>query len=64
MKKSTKIVFLVLILWFVQIIILGAYFKLTHIPGANFMLAIGLGAEALIFLLAVVFEAVCKKKQK
>jgi gliding motility-associated protein GldL len=34
------------------IVMVGAYFKLTHIPGADFMLAIGLGVEALIFFLS------------
>ena len=28
------------------------YFKLTHIPGADFMLGLGLGVEALIFFLS------------
>jgi gliding motility-associated protein GldL len=31
---------------------IGAYFKLTHIPGADFMLALGLGIEALIFFMS------------
>ena len=30
----------------------GAYFKLTHIPGADAMLAIGLGVEAVIFFMS------------
>ena len=34
------------------IVMVGAYFKLTHIQGADFMLAIGLGVEALIFFLS------------
>ena len=34
------------------IVMVGAYFKLTHIPGADAMLAIGLGVEALIFFLS------------
>ncbi len=35
-----------------SIVMIGAYFKLTHIPGADVMLAIGLGTEALIFFLS------------
>ena len=35
-----------------SIVMVGAYFKLTHIPGADLMLAIGLGVEALIFFLS------------
>lgn len=34
------------------IVMVGAYFKLTHIPGADLMLALGLGVEALIFFLS------------
>ena len=34
------------------IVMVGAYFKLTHIPGADIMLALGLGVEALIFFLS------------
>ncbi|MBR0176648.1 MAG: gliding motility protein GldL [Bacteroidales bacterium] len=34
------------------IVMVGAYFKLTHIAGADLMLAIGLGVEALIFFLS------------
>ncbi len=35
-----------------SIVMVGAYFKLTHIPGADFMLGLGLGVEALIFFLS------------
>ena len=35
-----------------SIVMIGAYFKLTHIPGADFMLGLGLGVEALIFFLS------------
>ena len=34
------------------VVMVGAYFKLTHIPGADVMLALGLGVEALIFFLS------------
>ena len=35
-----------------SIVMIGAYFKLTHIPGADLMLGLGLGVEALIFFLS------------
>ena len=35
-----------------SVVMIGAYFKLTHIPGADFMLGLGLGVEALIFFLS------------
>ena len=38
--------------WGVSIVILGALFKLTHLPGANFMLFAGMGTEAFVFFLS------------
>ena len=38
--------------WGASIVILGALFKLTHLPGANFMLFAGMGTEALVFFLS------------
>ena len=38
--------------WGASVVMVGAYFKLTHIPGADFMLALGLGIEALIFFMS------------
>lgn len=38
--------------WGASIVMIGAYFKLTHIPGADIMLGVGLGVEALIFFLS------------
>ena len=35
-----------------SIVMIGAYFKLTHIQGADLMLGLGLGVEALIFFLS------------
>lgn len=35
--------------WGAAVVILGALFKINHYPGANTMLIIGLGTEALIF---------------
>ena len=38
--------------WGASVVMIGAYFKLTHIPCADFMLALGLGIEALIFFMS------------
>lgn len=38
--------------WGAAIVILGTLFKLTHIPGANAMLFIGMGTEVFVFILS------------
>lgn len=38
--------------WGASVVILGALFKLTHLPGANFMLFAGMGTEAFVFFLS------------
>lgn len=38
--------------WGAAIVILGTLFKLTHIPGANAMLFIGMGTEVFVFFLS------------
>jgi len=38
--------------WGASIVILGTLFKLTHLPGANFMLFLGMGTEVLVFFLS------------
>lgn len=38
--------------WGASIVILGALFKLTHLPGANFMLFLGMGTEVLVFFIS------------
>lgn len=38
--------------WGAAIVILGALFKLTHMPGANLMLWIGMGTEVLVFFIS------------
>lgn len=38
--------------WGASIVILGTLFKLTHLPGANFMLFAGMGTEVLVFFLS------------
>ncbi|MDR1974685.1 MAG: gliding motility protein GldL [Bacteroidales bacterium] len=35
--------------WGAAVVILGALFKINHFPGANFMLILGMGTEAIIF---------------
>ena len=36
--------------WGAAIVILGTLFKLTHLPGANIMLFLGMGTEVVVFL--------------
>ncbi len=43
--------------WGASVVIIGALFKILHWPGANAMLTIGLGTEALIFFISV-FEPI------
>lgn len=38
--------------WGAAVVIMGTLFKLTHLPGANFMLFAGMGTEVLIFFLS------------
>lgn len=38
--------------WGAAVVILGALFKLTHLPGANLMLYLGMGTEAIVFFLS------------
>lgn len=38
--------------WGAAVVILGALFKLTHLPGGNLMLFLGMGTEAIVFFLA------------
>lgn len=38
--------------WGASIVILGALFKLTHLPGGNFTLFIGMGTEVVVFFLS------------
>lgn len=38
--------------WGASIVIAGALFKLTHLPGGNFMLFIGMGTEVVVFFLS------------
>ncbi|MGN1353426.1 MAG: gliding motility protein GldL [Alloprevotella sp.] len=38
--------------WGAAIVILGALFKLTHLPGGNLMLFLGMGTEVVVFFLS------------
>ena len=38
--------------WGASVVILGALFKLTHLPGANLMLYLGMGTEVIVFFLS------------
>ena len=38
--------------WGASIVILGALFKLTHLPGANFWLFVGMGTEVFVFFIS------------
>ncbi len=38
--------------WGAAVVILGTLFKLTHLPGANTMLFIGMGTEVLVFFIS------------
>lgn len=38
--------------WGASIVIAGTLFKLTHLPGANFMLFLGMGTEIFVFFLS------------
>ena len=40
--------------WGAAIVILGTLFKLTHIPGANFWLFLGMGTEVVVFFLSAI----------
>lgn len=38
--------------WGASVVILGALFKLTHLPGANLMLFLGMGTEVVVFFIS------------
>ena len=38
--------------WGASIVILGTLFKLTHLPGANVMLYLGMGTEVIVFFIS------------
>lgn len=46
--------------WGAAVVILGTLFKLTHLPGANLMLFIGMGTEVFVFIVAG-FERVTER---
>ncbi len=50
--------------WGAAVVILGALFKLTHIPGANAMLFIGMGTEVLVFFISGFDRPVALKQEE
>lgn len=48
--------------WGASIVILGALFKLTHLPGGNTMLFLGMGTEVVVFFLSA-FDRPFDKKE-
>lgn len=50
--------------WGAAVVILGALFKLTHIPGANAMLFIGMGTEVLVFFISGFDRPAALKRQE
>ena len=38
--------------WGASVVILGALFKLTHLPGADLMLYLGMGTEVVVFFIS------------
>lgn len=48
--------------WGAAVVILGTLFKLTHLPGANLMLFIGMGTEVVVFFLSA-FDRPFDEKQ-
>lgn len=48
-KKGFKAFMARLYGWGASLVILGALFKINHYPGATYMLAVGMGMEAIIF---------------
>lgn len=49
--------------WGASIVILGTLFKLTHLPGANLMLFIGMGTEVVVFFLSA-FDRPFEEKEE
>jgi gliding motility-associated protein GldL len=50
--KSGKRILNYLYSWGAAVVILGALFKILHLPGANLMLIVGMGTEVLIFFVS------------
>ena len=49
--------------WGASVVILGTLFKLTHLPGANLMLFLGMGTEVVVFFLSA-FDRPFEEKQE
>ena len=46
--------------WGASIVILGALFKLTNLPGADFMLYVGMGTEVVVFFISAFDDPLSK----
>lgn len=46
------------------VVILGTLFKLTHLPGANFLLFVGMGTEVIVFLISAFDTSLVKGSTK
>ncbi|MEN3041071.1 MAG: gliding motility protein GldL [Bacteroidia bacterium] len=51
-SKGYKIAMKYLYAWGASVVIIGALFKILHLPGANEMLIVGLGTEAAVFFVS------------
>lgn len=49
--------------WGASVVILGTLFKLTHLPGANLMLFLGMGTEVVVFFLSA-FDRPFEERQE
>lgn len=49
--------------WGASVVILGTLFKLTHLPGANFFLFLGMGTEVFVFFISA-FDRPFKKNEQ
>jgi hypothetical protein len=50
-KKKFKITLDAIISWGATVVIIGAMFKILHLPGGAIIIGIGLGTEALLFFI-------------
>ncbi len=48
-SRGYRIAMKYLYAWGASVVIIGALFKILHLPGANEMLIVGLGTEAVVF---------------
>jgi hypothetical protein len=51
-SKGYRVAMKYLYAWGASVVIIGALFKILHLPGANEMLIVGLGTEAAVFFVS------------